>query len=151
MASLLKTVILDLRKMNHLIIFTLVIAIHFSFNEACNTPNVVEIHNQLAPGKLLKHHCRGSINEQDKGVQYLKVNQNFTIVFSDVSNRRERTVWTCMLNHGDKMEFHFNLQVYRAAATERCNQYRSWTAKPDGIWFRRDRNKPSGHVRNWMR
>ncbi|KAL9840093.1 putative plant self-incompatibility S1 [Arabidopsis thaliana] len=135
MASLLKTVILDLRKMNHLIIFTLVIAIHFSFNEACNTPNVVEIHNQLAPGKLLKHHCRGSINEQDKGVQYLKVNQNFTIVFSDVSNRRERTVWT----------------LYRAAATERCNQYRSWTAKPDGIWFRRDRNKPSGHVRNWMR
>lgn len=139
------------RKMNHLIIFSLVLAIHFSLNEACKKPNIVEIHNQLAPGKLLSHRCRGSINEQDKGLQYLKVNQTFKIVFSDVSNRRERTVWTCMLRHGPKLEFYFNLQVYRAASTERCDQYRSWTAKPDGIWFRRDREKPSGHVRNWMK
>ncbi|EFH59886.1 hypothetical protein ARALYDRAFT_342754 [Arabidopsis lyrata subsp. lyrata] len=45
------------------------------------------------------------------------------------------------------MEFYFNLQVYRAAGTERCDQYRSWTAKPDGIWFTRDRSKPSGHLK----
>ncbi|XP_010466977.1 PREDICTED: uncharacterized protein LOC104747102 [Camelina sativa] len=136
--------------MNHLIAFALVITMHFSLNEACK-PNFVEIHNQLAPGRVLKHHCRGSINEQDKGVKYLKFNETFVIEFSDVSSRRERTVWTCLLSQGDKMEFFFDVQVYRAASIERCGQYRSWTAKSDGIWTRRDRTKPSGHVLNWKK
>lgn len=137
--------------MNYLIIFALVIGMQFSLNKACTKPNIVEIHNQLAPGKLLMHHCRGSINEQDKGLKYLKFNETFIIDFSDVSNRNERTVWTCKLRHGPQMEFYFNLQVYRAANVRRCNQYRSWTAKFDGIWFRRDRSKPSGHVLKWTK
>ncbi|EOA32945.1 hypothetical protein CARUB_v10016273mg [Capsella rubella] len=137
--------------MNQLIVFALVIALHVSLNEACNKVNIVEIHNNLAPGRVLMHHCTGSINEQDKGVQYLKFNEVFRIEFSDVSNRRERTEWNCLLRHGDKLEYQFKVQVYRAAALERCDQYRSWTAKNDGIWFRRDRTKPSGHVLNWKK
>ncbi|CAA7039366.1 unnamed protein product [Microthlaspi erraticum] len=128
----------------------LVIATYIGLNEAC-APNRIIIQNDLGPNTPLQFRCRGW-NGQDTGIDTLnRVGATYTIELSDVTNYRERTEWNCELRYGAAKEFFFDIQVYRAAAGVRCGQLRHWVARRDGIYFRRDANKPLGHVLHWKR
>lgn len=128
----------------------LVIATYFGWNEACASNRIV-IQNDLGPNTPLQYRCRGW-NDQDSGVRVLRnVGATYTIELSDVTNYNERTKWNCELRYGPRNEFYFDIEVYRAAAKVRCGQLRHWVARKDGIYFRRDANKPLGHVLFWKR
>ncbi|CAH8356144.1 unnamed protein product [Eruca vesicaria subsp. sativa] len=109
------------------------------------------ITNQLGGGKVLGYNCRNWLSHDWQG-SLRNFNQNRTWEFADLSTRRERTQYECDLWYGDRKEFHFDkLEIYRAAASDRCNQIRQWAARPDGIYFRRDHDKPLGFVLPWKK
>ncbi|KAG2252708.1 hypothetical protein Bca52824_082844 [Brassica carinata] len=109
------------------------------------------ITNQLGGGQVLGYKCSNWLSQNWRG-GLSTLNQNRTWEFADVTNRRERTRYECDLWFGARKEFHFDeLEIYRAAANPRCNQIRQWAARPDGIWFRRDHDKPLGLVRPWKK
>lgn len=139
------------KKMKCFIFYVLVIAMYVGLNEACAVNRVI-IQNELGPNTPLQYHCRGW-NGQDTGVDTLKtVGGTYTIELSDVTNRRERTRWECDLRWGPAKEYHFDhLEVYRAAISRRCGQLRHWSARKDGIYFRKDSNLPLGLVHPWKR
>lgn len=69
--------------MNHLIVFMLVNTMYFRLNEACKL-NIIEIHNQLGPGRRLQHHCRRNIDQLDRKIHYLKFNETEVIRFQNI-------------------------------------------------------------------
>ncbi|CAF2178404.1 hypothetical protein BRARA_G02093 [Brassica rapa] len=141
--------------MNNYIVFLLVIGMCSWSSEAWikeNCPiNRIMITNQLGGGQVLGYKCSNWLYQNWEG-GLRTFNQNRTWEFADVTNRRERTRYACDLWFGARKEFHFDeLEIYRAAANTRCNQIRQWAARPDGIWFRRDHDKPLGLVRPWKK
>lgn len=137
------------KKMNRSIVFLLVImAICFGLNETCQLNRVV-ISNQLGSNELLEFHCRNTTFVFP--VNTLRnFNDEQTFEFADVKSKK-RTRYECdLLSFGGATRYYFDkLEVYRAARKRRCGQLRQWAARHDGIYFRRDYNKPLGHVLNW--
>ncbi|ESQ29752.1 hypothetical protein EUTSA_v10023818mg, partial [Eutrema salsugineum] len=116
--------------------------LHESFVFDKSKDNVIVIRNQLGSGIILQHHCRCNINNEDRGIRKLEFNGNYTINFKDSGDKR--TTWNCVLSYGPKMEYFFDVEVYRAARTNRERQLREWAARTDGIYTRRNSNKPFG-------
>ncbi|KAF2562636.1 hypothetical protein F2Q70_00018876 [Brassica cretica] len=139
--------VLDTKQMNYFVLFILVTSTYFGINEACKK-NQVEIHNQLGPGKVLQFHCRSG--DDDIGVKTLNFNAvPYIIRFHDeIPNL---TKWDCILRQGPKMEYSYDVQVYKAGPRliPRCGQLRVWTAKIDGIYFTRKLSLPSGFALSW--
>lgn len=134
--------------MNHFTYFGLVFAMYYRFGTACKS-NIIEITNRLGPGILLQYHCTkpSSGNDHDDGNKELSFNKTHTIKFREVLLVNFRRIqYRCKLRYG---KYSHDLEVYRSAATRRCGQRRLWTAKKDGIYFRRGYNKPSEFERNW--
>ncbi|ESQ31673.1 hypothetical protein EUTSA_v10005414mg [Eutrema salsugineum] len=133
--------------MNHLILFLVIIATCFEPNEACKKNNV-EIHNELGPGRILELHCYSK--DDDLGIQKLSFNAPpYIIRFHDeVINL---TKWNCILRQGAKMEYSFDVEVYKAGARviPRCGQLRVWSARIDGIYFKRKYSDPLKRVLSW--
>ena len=140
--------------MNNYIVFLFVIAMCSRLSEAWvpeNCPNRIMITNQLGGGKVLGYKCSNWLRREWHG-SLRTFNQNKSWEFTDVIKIGKRTRYECDLWFGARKEFHFDeLEIYRAAANPRCNQIRQWAARPDGIWFRRDHDKPLGLVRPWKK
>lgn len=139
--------------MNNFIIgLTVVVAMCVGLNEAC-AGNFIEIHNHLPPGLVLRVHCRYKNRYDDVGVQFLRNNTTpLTLRSDDPLVYYKRPEVNCYLLYRSKFNqsFHVEIEAYRAAARPRCGQYRSWTAKKDGIYFTRYRGKPSELRYQWI-
>ncbi|WZZ79245.1 hypothetical protein YC2023_099817 [Brassica napus] len=107
----------------------------------------VEITNQLGHGILLQLRCKNS-NRGDTGNKELTFNNTFIDIFPDPGPVTFMGRWEvhCDLWY-DK--YHNRFEAYRSAAFKRCGQRRLWTAKKDGIYFRRGYDKPSEFERHW--
>ncbi|WZZ05638.1 hypothetical protein YC2023_091559 [Brassica napus] len=104
--------------------------------------NRIMITNQLGGGKVLGYKCSNWLRREWQG-SLRTFNQNKSWEFTDVIKIRKRSRYECDLWFGARKEFHFDeLQIYRAASRRRCNIIRQWAARPDGIWFRKDHDKP---------
>ena len=141
--------------MNNYIVFLFVIAMCSRLSEALvpeNCPiNRIMITNQLGGGKVLGYKCSNWLRREWQG-SLRTFNENKSWEFTDVIKIRKRSRYKCDLWFGARKEFHFDeLQIYRAASRHRCNQIRQWAARPDGIWFRKDHDKPLGHVLPWKK
>ncbi|ESQ31672.1 hypothetical protein EUTSA_v10005700mg [Eutrema salsugineum] len=126
--------------MNHLILFILLVASYFEPNEACKENHVV-IHNELGPGKILQLHCKSE--DDDLGIQKFNYKAPPSIIrFHDSAVKL--TTWRCVFRHGPQMKSFNDVQVYRAGRrlVPRCGQLRVWTARPDGIYFKRKLQEP---------
>ncbi|CAN8303444.1 unnamed protein product [Cochlearia groenlandica] len=134
--------------MKQVVVFMLIITMSYTLNEACKKNHIV-IHNQLAPGKLLQYQCRRNIGNVLHNVETVNFNTFKIVEFEDKFTSKGRTVWRCVLRHGPKMEYFYDIIVYRAASYPRCGQLRSWIARNDGIWFTKDYHKPPGPVLKW--
>ena len=122
----------------------LVFAMYNTFGTACKR-HIVEISNQLGPGVLLQFRCKS--NNRDNAGE-LKFNKTFTSTFPDPGPMTFAGRWEvhCDLRYG---KYHNRFEAYRSAAFERCGHRRLWTAKKDGIYFRRGYDKPSEFERHW--
>ncbi|CAA7045739.1 unnamed protein product [Microthlaspi erraticum] len=135
--------------MNTLTIFVLVIAMCVGLNEAGCAHNRVEIHNQLGPGEYLEISCGGPTRTVMHTLQFN--DPPLVITFHDVG-WPHITKWKCQLMHGFNLATYYDVQVYRSvSAIKKCGQFRSWIAKPDGIWFTRDHRKPAGKALDWKK
>ncbi|KAL0746937.1 hypothetical protein Bca101_028939 [Brassica carinata] len=115
--------------MKHLVLFILVTT-YCRLHEACEK-NLVILHNELGPGRLLQFHCVS--NDDDLGTQTLAFNASpYIISFHDELLRVTR--WTCLLRQGANMEYFYQIQAYKAGDRfiPKCGQIRVWTAKLDG-------------------
>ncbi|XP_002894304.2 S-protein homolog 25 [Arabidopsis lyrata subsp. lyrata] len=136
--------------MDHLIIFLLVTTMYFGINEACKKNHVV-IHNELGPGIDLNIACRQlSIERTPSRFHTLKYKDPFYIIeFADNNQLPHGEKWYCLLSHGTRPKYWFDIEVYAQAYYPRCGQLRSWIARKDGIWFTRRYHSPPGHVLDW--
>lgn len=123
----------------------LVTCICFRVNEACKK-NAVVIHNELAPGSILDIRC---FDRTTVRTFQLKAGAPpFIIYFKDTFP--QRTYWECTFRHGPNLKYYFHrLETYAQGFVKRCGQFRAWTARPDGIWFKRRYHSELGHVLNW--
>lgn len=131
--------------MNSFIVFTVVIVMYLGLNEACKRNHVV-IHNQLSPGRILDIDCRGDDGHRRSD----KLNFNATpyIIDFKYNSWPDKTTWYCVLSHGPKQMYYYDLEVYHTKYL-RCGQLRAWTAKINGIWFTKNYWEPAGHVLPW--
>ncbi|ESQ31671.1 hypothetical protein EUTSA_v10005113mg [Eutrema salsugineum] len=133
--------------MIHLILFILVAGSYFELNEACKENHVV-IHNELGPGKILQLHCRSK--DDDLGIQTFNYKAAPSIIrfHDEVINLTE---WNCIFRHGPKMEYSVDIEVYKAGprVVPRCGQLRVWTARTDGIYFKRKLQDPLRFEVRW--
>lgn len=138
--------------MNHLLVFLLVIAVFFMLNEACPKSRIV-IQNQLGPGIPLQYHCRGKQGNttRDTGVATLRTfNANYTITIIDRPVNGTRAMITCDLSYGPRNEYYYDVQVFYGAM--RCIQrIHLWTAKIDGIYFKKKDSYPMKLVLKWRK
>ncbi|KAG2313616.1 hypothetical protein Bca52824_025173 [Brassica carinata] len=105
--------------MNNFIVFLFVIAICFGLSEACAESRVV-FTNEIG-----KERTRYDCNV-------------FYQLPVDPNNPRPRI-----------KQYH-DLIAFRAGTrSSKCGQYREWCARHDGIYFRRNPNKPLGHSLSW--
>jgi len=127
----------------------LITTMHFELNQATHCKNHVVIHNELSPGIILNIACRkGSID--DKPTRFHKLNfkdPSYVIEFED--NYPNDETWYCLLSHGTRPKYWYDIQVYRQGIQPKCNQLRLWIARMDGIWFTRRYESPPGHVLDW--
>ncbi|EOA38880.1 hypothetical protein CARUB_v10011247mg [Capsella rubella] len=111
--------------------------------------NQVVIHNELAPGIVLNIACRrDSIDCPPTRFHKLNFKDPFYIIEFEDNYPNDET-WYCMLSHGTKPKYWYDIEVYRQGVRPKCGQLRSWIAKKDGIWFTRRYHSPPGHVLNW--
>lgn len=146
--------------MNPLIIFVLVIVLHFRLNEACKN-NTVTIYNKLTPpSRILKIKCFSDtivmreeelINEAGLRFVTNKTRDRYIIDFKEWKGESRRT-YKCDLQHGPNFEYFFNVQVYRGASKKkRCGETREWFAKTDAIYFRKNGIQPIARALSWQR
>lgn len=131
--------------MNQFICFLLVFAFSYRSGTACKS-NIIEISNQLGPGIVLQYQCP---NDEgfDVGIRELGFNEVHFITFKEWAPLNlKRIQYRCKLRYDN---FFHDLEVYRSAFKKRCGQRRLWTAKKDGIYFRRGYDKPSEFERRW--
>ncbi|CAN8243548.1 unnamed protein product [Cochlearia groenlandica] len=137
--------------MNHLIVFMFVITMILGRSEGCKKNRIV-FRNELVSRRVLQIICRSS--DRQKRNEYLDFNAPpFFIEFSDTRNPfHYKTQWDCQLNHGPGLDnSYYDIQVYKAANVYRCGQLREWVARVDGIYFRKDSQKPLGWVLPWKK
>ncbi|CAH8272194.1 unnamed protein product [Arabidopsis lyrata] len=125
----------------------------FWLNEACRY-NRIEIQNHLPPGTILQVHCRSKNPNGDVGVKQLKdAIVPIIMEFQDKSIDHKKRAWMCRLSYISKkykLEYYYDIQVYRAATFRRCGELRRWIAYKDGIYFTKHHDKPPGFVLPWM-
>lgn len=141
--------------MNSIVIFILVIAMYFRLNETaridtrvyrgCPT-NIIEIQNQLGPARALEYFC---YSQYDELYGFIEFNTTKPIKFGD--SVIERTWWMCELKQGLWMNYSQKFEAYRGASDRQCDQVRKWIAKVDGIYFERNRIKPSARALQWIK
>ncbi|CAH8350977.1 unnamed protein product [Eruca vesicaria subsp. sativa] len=139
--------------MNNFIVFLFVITICFGLSEACAESRLV-FKNELGKGNILHVKCQSynpSMNHPQIDIQP----DRYHIFFVPAE---ERTTYNCRLFYPLKKdpnerpsENHYpNLEAFRAGTgSNKCGQYREWSARHDGIYFRRCAITPLGHVLNW--
>ncbi|KAL9281426.1 putative plant self-incompatibility S1 [Arabidopsis thaliana] len=133
--------------MNHSVFVILITITYFGLNQACKK-NIVEILNQLAPGQILKYHCRSE--DDNLGVKQLNFNATpFVIRFHDEIPNLTR--WNCIFRQGPNNSYSYDIEVYKAGPRliPRCGQLRVWAARIDGIYFARKYNTPLVRVLSW--
>ncbi|CAN7041701.1 unnamed protein product [Brassica rapa subsp. trilocularis] len=148
--------------MNNFIVFLFVITICFGLSEACAESRLV-FKNELGKDNILHVKCQSynpSINHPQINIQPDRYHIYFFV------SAKERTTYYCNLfyrlpkgpnntpkgpNNTRPRENHYeNLEAFRAGTrSNKCGQYREWCARHGGIYFRRDSNKPLGHVLSW--
>lgn len=129
---------------------------YFQLNEAvyiggCKVNSVI-ISNELTPSATLNIHCFNG--KKDMGIANLHYQAYpYKILFDDPTLGFGKTkVYRCILKHGRKLEYYYDIQVYKgASAKQRCGASREWTAKVDGIYFRKDGIEPMVRVLPWKK
>ncbi|EOA18352.1 hypothetical protein CARUB_v10006872mg [Capsella rubella] len=124
--------------MNHLIFFTLVIAIYFGINEACKINQII-FKNDLGVGKRFQFQCKSS--NADSGVRYLNHKATGGVKFKDTGTNT--SLWKCVVRQGVNMKYYINLDAYTPVLkAPKCDQLREYTARLDYIYFRMDSYPP---------
>ncbi|EOA18831.1 hypothetical protein CARUB_v10007445mg [Capsella rubella] len=131
--------------MNRLIFFVLVIFVYFGVNEACKLNEIV-FKNELGAGKRFEYQCHDG--KTNSGVKYLNNNANSGIRFKDTG--KQTSLWKCNLKHGVTVKYYYNVEAYLPTINyPRCGQLREYTARPDGVYFRKD-NYPPVKLYSWL-
>ncbi|KAL0878326.1 hypothetical protein Bca101_028032 [Brassica carinata] len=141
--------------MNNFIVFLFVIAICFGLSEACAESRVV-FTNEIGKGIIFHVKCQSwnpAINHPQINIQPGR-NHIFRFVSAE-----ERTRYDCNVfyqlpvdpnNPRPRIKQYHDLIAFRAGTrSSKCGQYREWCARHDGIYFRRNPNKPLGHSLSW--
>ncbi|CAN8325484.1 unnamed protein product [Cochlearia groenlandica] len=134
--------------MNNWIVSTVIIVMCLKVNEACKETHIV-FHNEISPKSLLGIDCKGKVTKSTR-LGY-KEDPPFIVAFKDNDDVFVRRKVDCVLSYEPEKgpRRFFNLEAYNAKR-KRCGQLRVWTAREDGIWFKREHNKPLGWVLKWQ-
>lgn len=100
--------------MKHFIVFMLFIYISIGLNEAfldIQCPDhILDIRNQLGPGKILQSHGRSKDN--DLGVKNLVFNTSDRITFGEHIIPK-KTEWRCIIKQGIGMKYYADFEAYK--------------------------------------
>ncbi|KAF3495421.1 hypothetical protein DY000_02027162 [Brassica cretica] len=115
--------------------------------DSCKTNHVI-IRNELGPGRSLEYHCHS--NGKDKGVQFLKFNEERNFEFLDPLFGKKNKM-NCVLRQGLRMQNSSrDFEAYHTSKKNLCGQTREWIARTDGTYFQRNRIKPAAFVFPWI-